>query len=656
MPSPIWVKREKPPGVVRVVLLGESAAAGFPHPEFSLARLVQAIWAERYPEQRIEVVNLTMVGVNSHILRLFAREATSLQPDAVVLYAGHNEAIGPFGPAQVFGRSYAWLGWVRLNLWLRNTRIGRAVDAGHRSLLESRGQLLPRWVGLEEFRDRPISPGDPRVDRMARQAEANFRAVVTEYTRRGIPILVCQPAVNLTDWPPLGSLPPSLEDSDALAVWRRGDEQALTSAWQAYRLARQRAQAGDLAEAWALYRRASDTDLYRFSADRRIRQALAVLAGAAPTNRVQVVDADRFLHEDNPDFRSDRDYFYEHVHLTFTGRARVAGLLVDGLARLLGRPATDAARTLAVDEVARQVLFTPWDDYNSWQNIWSLLSLGVFARQPERPEREAFLTARIFEVRSQYEQSWDMQRLEAAYREARAAQPEDPVVDFVAGRLFLEGQAYQPAENALRKGLERWPAYPEAWLNLARLLLIRADYEGVEQALGQADRFAPQHPRIPVMRGTLYARTGRLIEARTWLERAVRDQPRHHNALVNLGNVYLLLGDEGAAMTTFARCLEIEPRDAYVLDGYARLLASSDRASPAQRKQAAGYARQAVALRPGEARYRGTLAVALAAAGQLTEARSVALEALELARTAGDETTRTNLMAELDRWPTNPAP
>jgi len=86
---------------------GGAAGGGYsqivPMEDFNLARLVEAAWALRHPGVRIEVVNLTMTGINSHALRRFLREAMAMEPDALVLYAGHNEAIGPFGPADRFG-------------------------------------------------------------------------------------------------------------------------------------------------------------------------------------------------------------------------------------------------------------------------------------------------------------------------------------------------------------------------------------------------------------------------------------------------------------------------------------------------------------------------------------------------------------------------
>ena len=72
-PPPVWVAAKKPQGVRRVILLGESAASGFPVSDYHLGRLIEARWRARFPGEPVEVINLSMVAVNSHALRDFAR-------------------------------------------------------------------------------------------------------------------------------------------------------------------------------------------------------------------------------------------------------------------------------------------------------------------------------------------------------------------------------------------------------------------------------------------------------------------------------------------------------------------------------------------------------------------------------------------------------
>jgi tetratricopeptide (TPR) repeat protein len=617
MPASLWVPREKTPGKLRVLLIGESAAAGYPLPEYSLARLVEHVWGEHFPEQPVEVINLTMVAVNSHILRLFAREAMMLKPDAVILYAGHNEVIGPFGPVSVFGRAYSSLALIRLNLWVRNLRVGRAVEAAWIKWGQARGDALPKWMGLDEFLDIPINRDDPRLATMARHTEANFRAIIRDALRHQARVLVCLPAVNLNDWPPLGSAESSLSDDEAWAAFQRSDNHALRSAWQVYTLARRCEREGDAPAAWKLYREACDLDLYRFRADSYIRMSINALRRDHPTNLVHFVDVDRLLHEDSASWVSDREYFFEHVHLTFTGRALVAGHLVDGLAVLLNKPVVQAAASLQVPALAERVLFTPYDEYLMWQSIWDLLSLGVFARQPEAGERSAAIAGVVNSLRANIEQRWNAERVRWAYQAALSLSPDDGMLDFIAGRLLEQLKQRAEAEVLVRRGLDRLPNYAEGQLTLARLLLTKGDFAGAENMLNDVARSAPQHPRLPIIRGELYARSGRLELARAQLLESMSNNPSNHAVLVNLATVHMLLHEDVEAFKLFQQSLAINPTDASVLNNMAWLLATSEQVPEGDRGKSLGYVQQAMRLKPDDKRFLSTWALALAVDGQL---------------------------------------
>jgi len=202
-PQHVWVPVEKPSGSLRVVMVGESAAAGFPGHEFSLARMVDAAWRARFPGKEIEEVNLTMVGVGSHLLRVFVEEAVAMEPDAVVLYAGHNEVIGPYGPASRLAGFYP-AGWMaQASLAARNTRTGRFLEWVAARLEGAGGRGV--WQGLGEFSGARVAADDAVLEAMAGQTKENVRAMAETALEAGSKVLVCVPAVNLTDWPPMAS-------------------------------------------------------------------------------------------------------------------------------------------------------------------------------------------------------------------------------------------------------------------------------------------------------------------------------------------------------------------------------------------------------------------------------------------------------------------
>ena len=260
-PPALWTPVDKPPGTRRVVMLGESAAAGYPMTDHHLGRLVQARWRARFPDVPVEVINLSMVAVNSHALREFAREALALDPDMFVVYAGHNEAIGPFGPAAKLGPSISSPTVARLALAVRRTRVGRAMESAIGAVIPS-SVASGEWRGLDEFRGVRVAHDDPAMVGMLRNTEENFRAITRMALDHGAKVLFCLPATNLDDWPPMASEEPDAGGVEALLTAQEtGDIGGFRSAALVYEAAQKRREAGDWQRALPLYRRAADLDL-----------------------------------------------------------------------------------------------------------------------------------------------------------------------------------------------------------------------------------------------------------------------------------------------------------------------------------------------------------------------------------------------------------
>jgi hypothetical protein len=100
--EPISITKDKPPGTVRIFVLGESAAFGDPQPRFGLPRMLQAMLEARHPGVKFEVVNAAMTGINSHTILPIARDCARAEGDIWVVYMGNNEVVGPFGAGTVF--------------------------------------------------------------------------------------------------------------------------------------------------------------------------------------------------------------------------------------------------------------------------------------------------------------------------------------------------------------------------------------------------------------------------------------------------------------------------------------------------------------------------------------------------------------------------
>ena len=565
-PPPLWVAARKSEGVRRVILLGESAAAGFPMTDHHLGRLVQARWNARFPGEPVEVINLSMDAVNSHALREFAREPMVLEPDMVVLYAGHNEVIGPFGPAAKFGSPAGSPALTRLSLAVRRTHTGRAVES-FLGLFARKGDPQP-WRGLDEFRGVQIAHDDPALDTMMANTEANLRDIVRRALAQDAKVLFVVPAINLTDWPPVGSEPPDAGGVDAvLAAQEAGDLSGFRSAALVYEAAQKRLADGDLAQAWPLYRRAADLDTQRFRADARLRDLQRQIASdSGPA--VAAVDADRWLHELNPSFATDREFFLEHVHLTFAGRAAVAELTVDGMAALWGLvPRSESAEVAAAwwqafpaadKELRRDVLFTGYDEHDMWSLAWKLLRLGVFADAPGLAQRRDELAEQTRQLQRAAVLGWDTTDLIVAYERAQLQNPADPVTHFTAGRLLgLRGEG-ERAESAFQRGFALQPNSPDARLNHAAMQMARGDLDAARGSLSVLRAYDPQAAGLLPMEAAIALRDADLPAAAQLLRQHLARSPNDADSWLTLAEVQMRLGDFPASEESRRRAADAQ--------------------------------------------------------------------------------------------------
>lgn len=228
--------------------------------DLHLGRMVQARWMARFPGQPVQVINLSMVAVDSSTLRDFAREALAFEPDMFVIYAGHNEVVGPCGPAAPFLPPSAWAS-------LRCVRLLRSISS-----FVAGSAPRPEWRGLDEYRGVHVAKDDPSLDAMLQRTEDNFREIVGLARQQGAKVLFCTPAVNLDDWPPAEGEPTDAGGIEAvLAAQDAGKNGGFRSAALVYAAAQKSKAAGDLTRAWPPFREACDLDALRWRADSRVR-------------------------------------------------------------------------------------------------------------------------------------------------------------------------------------------------------------------------------------------------------------------------------------------------------------------------------------------------------------------------------------------------
>jgi tetratricopeptide (TPR) repeat protein len=323
-PLPVRLPLKKAPGTVRLFVLGSSAAMGDPEPAFSLARVLEAQLRHAYPQIRFEVINAAVTAINSHLVRGIAEDCAALEPDLFIVYEGHNEVIGPFGPAGVFAPFLRRETAVHATVWLKGTRLAQlAARFGRKT------GAPEDWGGMEMFLRQQISSDDPRLSIVRSHFRANLVAISESARRVGATTLLCTVATNQRDFAPFLSADGEAE--------------------QAYQQARLALDGGRDSEARSLFQRALDLDTLRFRADSGLNQVIHELgaevrntnfqpdsSGRSTPGKVrntnfaglEVVDAAAVLADKSPHGVCGNELLYEHVHLTLRGTWEVAQALL----------------------------------------------------------------------------------------------------------------------------------------------------------------------------------------------------------------------------------------------------------------------------------------------------------------------------------------
>jgi lysophospholipase L1-like esterase len=189
--------RPKPPGVFRIVVLGESSTFGYgvKDEETYPYQLEQQMNA-RSAGRRVEVLNLGLpLARMNNILAVARHEVPSLEPDLILLYAGYNNAM--------FARDDARAeGVVRLKNWLYHHSVAwRSVHAALTDLYYRVTKRLNRdVVGLPHM-SVPIDLRRDRIEAARASAVAEYandvRALAAFAAQRRIPLVLITQTMTL---------------------------------------------------------------------------------------------------------------------------------------------------------------------------------------------------------------------------------------------------------------------------------------------------------------------------------------------------------------------------------------------------------------------------------------------------------------------------
>jgi tetratricopeptide (TPR) repeat protein len=483
-----WFPAAKVPGTLRIFVQGESSAAGFPYGRWaSPAALLQQRLQRAYPDRNVEVINTGMAAVTSYVLLDFADEIIAQQPDAVVIYTGHNEylGIGGVGSSLASARSPTL---ARGILKLRRLHLYRALERALASLgpaadpLAARDGTLMSRVAAE----RSIPLGSPLYERGLAQFRGNLARLLQRYRAAGVPVFIGTLASNERDQPPFASAPPEAGENSALVRFER---------------ARQLEASGDHAAARAEYLAALDRDELRFRAPQAFNEVIRETAEAAGAT---VVDVQAAFAAAADNGIIGAGLMLEHVHPNVEGYFQLANAYFPGLVQWAGPAAVVVDEATARNEIP----VTEVDCLNGEYRVAMLKNDWPFVPE-RRPTTLPPATTRIEEIA----QSWFAGRLswlqamnealveyqqQANHAEAArvAVNVADAIVNgaepqYTAGRLLLRAEQPQRGLHFLRRAVAIDAAKVEYQLSLAQAQFMLGR---VDESISTLEAIVAKHP------------------------------------------------------------------------------------------------------------------------------------------------------------------
>ena len=410
---------ERDPELIRVYILGGSAAQGFPHKNHGVDRLLAAQLRAALPSRKIEVINTAMTSVNSHVVYAVAKSIPEDSADFAVILMGNNEVVGPYGPGTFNQNFLANITVIRTIQALKRTRTWQGLDSLIQKTRSTDAMQELEWEGMQMFTNNGVPHDDPRMDSVYAHYEANLTDIIETLRGKGIHVLLSSVPVNLRHSAPFLSVRSPDLSGDQLDRWREltlsGSQSADQENWsdavtqfQAaleidpgyadthFRLGTAFENLGDVDKARTHYERALDLDALRFRADTRLNQIIQDVAAGLGSDSFSFVDSAAAFRKASQPYQPGWNLLLEHVHYSFAGNNVLATEITRSIVSSLH--AADDFRALRGVDVARRIGFPNYDTIEEIKNLQGMIEHPPFPGQSNYTELRNFLDNKLDRV------------------------------------------------------------------------------------------------------------------------------------------------------------------------------------------------------------------------------------------------------------------
>ncbi len=300
--------KEKPANGYRIFVLGGSTTAGYPYGNNGMfTRILHRRLSDTFPDRHIEVINTAMSAVNTYTLWDYMDEILAQKPDALLIYAGHNEFYGALGVASVESLG-KYPGIVKTYLKLQRYKIFVLL----RDIIGN----IKKWLGTGFAPEQGTNPTATMMERIVReqtipfgsslyeagkkQFRQNLRDIIKKAREAGLPVVVSELVSNIRDQQPFISV-----EADTFPPAR-----------EIFHAARTLEKSGQYQAARKAYYRAKDLDALRFRATEEFN---AIIHEVAAAFDIPVVPMTSRFEAASPHGLIGNNLMHEHLHPKIDG-------------------------------------------------------------------------------------------------------------------------------------------------------------------------------------------------------------------------------------------------------------------------------------------------------------------------------------------------
>ncbi len=525
--------REKPENTFRIFVMGSSTVYGFPYDRnLMFSRILHKELEDAYPNKKIEVVNTSITAINSFTLLDYTDQILKYEPDAILIYAGHNEFYGAFGIGsnETMSRNR---GLTRLHIALLDYKIYqllRNIISGVSGRMagknEVHGTLMKRIVA-----DKDILLHSQAYNIAMERYKQNMDEIVRKITKRKVPVFLSEVISNVEGMEPFNSV--------------AGD--SLEAAIDVFNRAKSAAQNGDYKTALDLYYKAKDLDCIRFRASEDINKIIHELIDEYHLHRIPMLSV---FQSQSPNGFIGNKLMTEHVHPNIAGNFLMAEAFFNGIAEsgILGEE--NKSHHFSTDYYKRNWGYTALDSLYAVHAVNLLKGFWPFVLNPEKEynykqlyKPKTYLDSLAFEVvgnhdlilsdvRVQLAKNYEKSgQIEKAFREYDALLRTNPYVALNyrdAASCLLQLSDLPLALKYFKKSLEYEDSY-FARFRIGEIYLMKGDYDHAIESFEKAFPLTPDDMKVNVLAKTyqafLYAnKTGQAQQAAEELKRVKANQ------------------------------------------------------------------------------------------------------------------------------------